>query len=165
MNTNSVPGNKYDDEILTYRLRKNKITSNGAIILFDSLKRENIYVHSVHLNENQLDDQCIKSIGEYIKDNSSLNELDLENNLITDEGVKMLTKYLFGNTTLKTLGLACNKKITNKSYSILVDVCQMTKIEDLNTFGTLITGRKLLDIQYIKSISSGTLEILDVQAL
>ncbi len=146
-------------------MRKNKITSNGAIILFEFLRKEKITLYSVFLNENQLDDRCITSIGEYIKDNNCFTELDLEKNFITDEGVNILAKFLFGNSTMKALGLACNKKITNKSYSVLSDLCQKTKIENLNTFGTLITGRKLLDIQYIKSISTGTLEVLDVQAL
>lgn len=53
-------------EIIIYSLGYNKIPSKGAIILFDVLNKHKSTISHIYLNENQIDDECMESLGNYI---------------------------------------------------------------------------------------------------
>ncbi len=80
------------------------------------------------LVENQLDDGCMQSLGEYIQDNQYLENLNLIQNRITDKGIEILSECLIGNTVLKRLDLQGNYDITNASTPCLVRIIKSSYV-------------------------------------
>lgn len=118
-------------------LSHNKITSKGANMLFKALQNaENI--SNLHFDQCKLDDGCLKELGELIQ-NNNIEYLDFGRNNITDDGVKMLSDYLFGNTSLKSIDLSNNSEITNESGDVISEVVQRSCIISVNLHKTRLS--------------------------
>lgn len=107
--------------------------------MFDTFKRGSAVIKRLGLNGNQLDDDCMSSLGDYIKNNSSLETVFGGSLSLSDVGIEILAPFLSGNTTFKCLYLAGNRMITNKSVPLLLTMIESTCIEDLNIESTSIT--------------------------
>ncbi len=95
---------------------------------------------NLRFNE-QIDDECMKSLGEYIKSNKSIEEILLGSINISDTVIEILVPYLDGNTTFKRLSLIGNRGITDKSIPYLVKMIESSHMHDLNISGISIKQR------------------------
>lgn len=128
------------------RLVGNKITSIGASLLLNTLKECNIIVLGIWLAANPIDDECMKSVGEFVQDNQYLKRLCIGSN-ITDNGIKILSEYLFGNIVLQNLSLNINAAITNNSGPFLIEMVQKSAITEIEVLGTSIGAETKQEIQ------------------
>ncbi len=135
-------------------MRSNKIFSKSASILFDTLRECDACVSSLEIADNKLDDECMRSLGEYLQDNVHLFRLNIGVNNITDKGVKILSQYLFGNTTLRKLDLSWSHNITEGSASCLKEIVMKTCINSVNLECTHIQIRSQKEILKIASSSA-----------
>ncbi len=116
-------------------------------MLFDMLRTTNSFIKDIDLNGNkQINDECMKSVGEYIKSNKFIEEISLENNKISDAGIEILAPYLDGNTTFKRFDLTWNEGITDKSIPLLVNMVESSHIENIRLYGTSITKKNIIDV-------------------
>lgn len=113
----------------------------------------------LHLAVNQLDDECLKSLGEYIQDNDYLEIVNLCNNQITDKGIQILTGYLIGNVVLKELKLDFIKQITNDSVMNLTEIAKATNVKVIGIFKTSIAEEKIKEIKEMLRIPTHQREI------
>lgn len=88
------------------------------------------------LNRNQIDDMCMKSLGEYIQASPYIMCLYLANNKITDKGIEILAEHLIGNTIMQELNLSENKDITNASIPHLLKAIESSCFKDINIDAT-----------------------------
>lgn len=132
-----------------HSLSKNRITSKGANLLFDMIQVTNSSITGVYMLDNQIDDECMESLGICIQRNNKIKNIHLGNNMITDQGIDRLSEYLFGNLTLTTLAFENNKGITDLSLPTLVDIAKGTYIAFLSLRGTLISESKQSEINNI----------------
>lgn len=123
-----------------YRLDGNRITSKGAIMLFDTLRTTNSAITHVSLHANyRVNDQCIFSLGDYIKVNKSIETVNISFTQISDVGIELLVPYLDGNTILKNLNLSGIKKLTDDSIPMLMKMIESSHIEVLEISFSSIT--------------------------
>ncbi len=116
-------------------------------MLFDVLRTTNSSIKVVTLDgNNQIDDECMKSLGEYIKSNKSIEIIWLSNTKISDAGIEILAPYLDGNTTFKRLNFCENERITNKSILLLLKMIESSHIEKMGIRGTSITQTNIIDV-------------------
>lgn len=130
-----------------HRLKFNKITSKGASLLCDTLRKSKSVISSLDLSANQLDDDCMKALGELVQDNQHLKGIDLRENKITDKGVGILSEHLIGNTALKVLDLNNNKGITDLSVPTLIQTARNSAIPNILIYHTSISGENKTKIQ------------------
>lgn len=121
---------------------KNKIVSEGAGILFETLKECNSVITSLDLTENHINHTCLKKLGEYVQDNEHLEVLYLTKNYISDTGIEVLSEYLVGNTTMVYFSVGSNKDITDDSVPYLEEIARKTHILDFDLSLTSITAGK-----------------------
>lgn len=118
-----------------HRLGRNKITSEGAILLFDALRISGSNIGRISLSSNlNIDDRCMKSLGEYIKSNKSIQDVCLFENRITDIGLEILLPYFDGNKTFMRLFLHGNMLSKDKSIPLLLKIIEISCIEKLLPF-------------------------------
>lgn len=130
---------------LKHSLRNNRIASPGAINLLDTLKAIDAKVYNIMLDENkQIDDECVKSLGEYIKYNKTIEEISLRGVQISDQGIELLVPYFDGNTTFKHLDLQSNRGITDKSVPLFVKLAELSHVEYIDLHSTSISQKKSL---------------------
>ncbi len=116
-------------------------------MLFDMLRTTNSSIKDIDLNYNkQINDESMKSLGEYIKTNKSIEGILLSDNKISDAGIKILAPYLDGNTTFKRLDLSGNKGITDKSTPLLLKIIESSHIENMDINYTSITQENIVDV-------------------
>ncbi len=116
-------------------------------MLFDILRAINSSIKEVELDyNNQINEECMKSLGEYIKSNKSIEGISLGYNKISDAGIEILASYLDGNTTFKRLMMDWNKGITDKSIPLLVKMIESSHIENMGIDGTSITQKNIIDV-------------------
>jgi len=141
------------DNILNLnRSSSNKITSKGASILFNTLKECKSSIETINLNFNQLNDDCMESLGQFIQNSQTIKNIDIGKNKITDKGIEILLPYLIGNTTFKIFDFLWNKGITDKSIPLLIEIIQKSNIQDINIDETSITNKSILVVPLIKNI-------------
>ena len=121
----------------------NKITSKGASLLLNALKAYKPNITKVYLSYNELDDDCMKSLGEFIQNNQTINNIYIDNK-ITDKGIEILLPYLIGNITIKKFNIYGNKGITDKSIPLLIEIIHKSNIEVIYIIGTSITKEYIL---------------------
>lgn len=118
-------------------------------LLFDTLRESRSIVRKLSIAGNHnLDDECIRRLGEYIQDNEYLHDLLHVSNHLTDRGVEILSDFLIGNTTLISLTLG-GKGITDASVVHLLEIAQKTCIMDIIIWETAISEekrRKIIEI-------------------
>ena len=129
-------------------------------MLFDTLKTNNSSIKEIDLQHNKkIDDECMKSLGEYIKSNKSIEKVYLSSTSISDAGIEILAPYLDGNTTFKGLQFTGNKGITVKSIPSLMKMIESSCIEDISIERTSITQNDIfhasLACNRIKNGSTG----------
>ncbi len=104
------------------------------------LRTTNSSINEICLSGNQqINDSCMKSVGEYIKSNKYIEGIWLGENNISDVGIEILAPYLDGNTTFKGFYLNFNKGITDKSIPFLVKMIESSHIVDMGINNTSIT--------------------------
>jgi len=114
----------------------NNITSKGFSMLVDSLlKSNNKDIIEITMNKNDLNDDCIKKLGELIKANYNIIDIDLSLNYITDKGVEILSEYIIGNTSIVSINLSNNLGITNKSFKVIENMINSSTISSFGING------------------------------
>lgn len=136
-------------------LSGNDITSNGATLLFDMLKGCPA-VSTIYLNKNNLDDKCMHSMGQLIKERGAIKSISLWNNQLTNEAIFILEPYLKGNRRLKDINFSCNKGITDASYNVLLDVIFNTGLDDIFLMGTMVTTKIHLFPSLVRTLGPKT---------
>jgi Ran GTPase-activating protein (RanGAP) involved in mRNA processing and transport len=101
------------------RLRDNNITSQGALILAESLNN-NITLESLDLRNNYISDLGVQFLSLGII-HSKLITLNLESNGITFEGAQYLAQMLKSNRTLTELYLSKNH-LGDRGVELLTNV-------------------------------------------
>lgn len=76
-----------------------------------------------------INDECMKSLGEYIKGNTNIEKIDMTYTAISSIGIEILAPYLDGNTTFKHLSLFNNDKILEQSIPLLVTMIESSAID------------------------------------
>ena len=127
--------------------------------MFDTLRECNSVVSYLYLSHNQIDDECMKQLGEYLQDKEHIEILELGDTKITDKGVEILSEYLIGNITLKELLLHGNKGITDASVPYLVEMINKSCIVRINLYETSISEEKKQKIEEALSIPIDQREI------
>lgn len=115
-------------------------------MLFITLKECKSKVQRLSIRNNQIDDGCMKLLGQYLQNNQHLNGLYMNNSQITDKSIEILVSYLDGNTTLKDIDFSSNKGITGISVSTLSKIIESSHIENINIAETSITQKNALVI-------------------
>ena len=109
-----------------------------------------------------MDDNCIKSLGEFIQNSKTIINIGLGDNVITDKGIEILLPYLIGNMTIIYLGISFNKEITDKSIPLLKESIHKSIIQCLDIFGTSITDKNILVVQLIENILKNGSDTIDM---
>lgn len=86
----------------------------------------------INLNSNQINDNCMTSLGELLYDNHIIESVLIGGNRITDKGIELLLPFLVGNTTLRQLDISSNKGITQKSIPALFEIAMKSYLETIN---------------------------------
>ncbi len=116
-------------------------------MLFDILRTTNSSIKEIWLNDDKyINDECMKSVGEYIKFNQSMEEILLGKNKISDAGIEIFAPYLDGNTTFKRLPIDYNKGITDKSIPLLVKMVESSHVERMGVNFTSITQESIINV-------------------
>jgi len=113
------------------------------------LKESKINIKEINLHDNELDDDCIESLGEFIQNSKTIKNIDISYNKIIDKSIEILFPYLIGNITIKYFGINYNKGITDKSISLLKEIIHKSSIEDIKIKGTLIINQNILVVPLI----------------
>lgn len=108
----------------------NKITSYGAIALFDTLREYHLKVKRIDLHKNKLDDYCMKSLGLFLHNNQTIEYIDIGYNEISDFGLNSLLTTAQNKFHLKAFDISYCKKITDKSA---IDIIDLYKNQIANT--------------------------------
>jgi len=111
------------------------------------------------LNQNNLDDNCIESLGEFIQNSQTIKNIYIGDSKITDKGIELLLPYLIGNITIKKINICGNKGITDKSVPLLKEIIQKSNIEYINISGTSIRKEEREEIEIALSIPIDEREI------
>ncbi len=100
----------------------------------------------------QIDDECMKQLGEYVQDNKHLERLDIDYTKITDKGIEIISEYLIGNTKLNKLDLDDNNGITDKSVPYLIEIAKKSCTTDISLNDTLMSEEKQQEIEELLNI-------------
>ena len=127
--------------------------SNNHIsdIVVEALTKSNTMLQKVNLSQNDISDNGICFIYNYLKINNKLCELDLSRNNITDKGAKRLAKAFQVNNVLQKLNISKNW-ISKEGVMKILEACAINKTlqELVCTHNNLSkTGFETL-IEYIK---------------
>lgn len=100
-------------------------------MLFATLKESKSKLSQIILERNQINDECMKALGEFVHSNQYLQQLNLGYNDISDRGIEILAPYIEGNTVLEYVNLVENNKITNRSIAPLFKVIEASHITNI----------------------------------
>jgi len=117
--------------------------------LLNTLNEFKLNLTIINLSQNNLDDDCMESLGELVQNNQFIENFDIGSNKITDKGIEMLFPYLIGNTMLKFLSISNNIGITDKSVPLLKEIIQKSNITSIEIYGTYITYKCKNEINQI----------------
>ena len=109
-------------------------------------------IQTIYLSWDHLDDKCMKSLGEFIKNNQTINNIDIGFNKITDKGIEILLPYLIGNIAINKIDISYNEGITNKSVPLLLEIIQKSNIEDIKINGTSKENKNTIVIPLVENI-------------
>jgi len=114
------------------------------------------------LFNNELNDDCMESFGEFIKNSKTIKDIDISNNKIADNGIELLLPYLIGNITIKKIGINDNNGITDISIPLLIEIIQKSSVEDIGIIGTSITNENILVVPLIGNILKNGSDKIDM---
>jgi len=103
------------------------------------------------LSYNELDDDCIESLGQFIKNSQTIKIINIGKNKITDNGIEILHPYLIGNISFRCLSIHNNKGITDKSIPFLKEIIYKSNIKDLYIGSTSVTNENIFVIPLIEN--------------
>ncbi len=109
-------------------------------------------VSKLDLSSNQIDDECMKRLGEYVQDNEHFEVLSISYNMLTDNGIEILSEYLIGNTALKELDLNNNEGIVDASVPYIIEITMKSCITTIYLEDTSISGEKQQEIKELLKI-------------
>lgn len=91
-------------------------------------------IERLELQKNQIDDNCMASLGELINDgNSKLKHVNLGFNNISDHGILLLSQLVEGNTILSSLILQGNPNISKNATPALIQLIESTHVVEIIT--------------------------------
>ena len=122
------------------------------------------------MQNNYLDDECMNSLGEFIKTSQTIEHIDIGNaqmfyekiNMISDFGIEMIKPYFFGNVSLKIFDVQRNRNITNKSISIFLEIVEKSCIESIDFNGTIGDVKKFGVHFLVNKLKNGNLKELSL---
>lgn len=114
------------------------MTSRGASILLNRLQDNRLRLTEITLNANNLDDECMKAVGEYIRWSEYLEKINLSMNKISDKGIEILEPYLKGNSVLRLLNFQENQKVTDASILSITNMIETSHLEEVMLLHTAI---------------------------
>lgn len=126
---------------VNFSLHGNKLTSKEAAVLFDTLKETKSKIIHLNLYGNQLDDECMQSLGEFVDSNGYLEALDIGYTNITDKGIGILSEFLIGNTTLKKLNISSCYNILDGSFPYFEKIAKYSCVTDIHLFSKQFSFR------------------------
>ena len=115
--------------------------------MFGTLRECNSVVSWLNLSYNEIDDECMKQLGEYVQDNEHLEILDISNNNITDKGIEIISEYLIGNTIINDLYLHGNEGITDVSAPYLIEIAKKSCVTESNVWSASISAEKSMQYE------------------
>lgn len=92
----------------------------------------NASLKKIHLVLNALDDDCMKSLGEYIQANTFIEQVSIGYNRITGVGIEILIPFLYGNTTFRCLSLEVCFGIGVDAASSFCKLIESSRIDNLD---------------------------------
>lgn len=140
------------DRIKELGLPYQEITSKGAIKLFNWLNMKKSKITKLVMRGNNLDDECMQSLGEYIQGNQYLETVSLESNKLTSVGIEILAPYLDGNTALKILDLQENRNLWKLPASLLVKMIESSHLCYINLWFTSINQKEMIVIPLAQNV-------------
>lgn len=114
--------------------------------MINTLRKCNSAVSYLGCSNNQLDDECMKSLGDFVKNNQHLERLNVGYNKISDKGIEIISEQLIGNMVLKILYLNWNKRITDASNQCLIKMIQSSHVQHIDIQHTSITQKNLIAV-------------------
>jgi len=146
-----------------YSLSYNEITSKGGIILFETMKQHK-YIEFIDLNKNYIDDECMESLSDFLKDNQTIKGIHIggysfKESKITDKGIEILSNGLIGNICLNKLYLEHNKGITGESIDLLKEISMKSDLKEINLDMTSISRENQREIDNLLRIPIDEREI------
>lgn len=78
------------------------VTSKGPSLFFNKLKQNQTNIPHLILSQAQLDEECMKSLIEFIHKNPKLQTMKLENIKSFDRGIQLLSKQLPASCVMTT---------------------------------------------------------------
>lgn len=146
-------------------LSGNQLTSTGASLLVNTLKVNQVTIMKIDLGMNlNLNDTCMKSIGEFIRCNNFIEQLNLRSTQISDTGIEMFVPYLNGNETFKYIDFTWNNRITDKSIPFLIKMIESSSIEKIVIKDTSITEQNILSIPLIENAIKHGSSVLNIDS-
>ena len=127
-----VDGIKNNKCIIALMLRKNSITSRGAIYLSELLK-VNKTIKQLFLGYNKINDKGLATLINVISTtNKKINHLDISSNYLKLKDFQVIIEFLKTNPELSLLDISDNK-LDSQSYTYLGEVLNtVSKIKTLN---------------------------------
>ena len=125
-------GIKENKSIIALMLRKNNITSQGAIYISEYLNN-NTNVRQLFLGDNKIKDKGLKSLFETIgRCNKNITNLDMSNNGFGLEDFNNLIEYLKTSPILNSLDISGNKLALKSSINLGAVLSAMKNIKCIN---------------------------------
>lgn len=128
-------------------------------MLFDTLKICNSTILNLNLSRNELDDDCIENLTNFLQDNKHLKTLSLSSNKITDKGIELLSACLIGNISLDFLSLEGNSGITDTSFPFIVDMAKISHLKSIYIPNTSLSDEKIHEIKNILNVPASERKI------
>lgn len=129
-----------------YSLNNNMIMSRGATLLFHILKEKKLYLTGLYLSNNQIDDDCMHALGEYIHHNHIIQNVNIGQNKISSKGIKDLAPHLTAHPALKNLIIQLNPNINDDCVPSLIKMIETSRIEDINIGRTSISQQNAIAV-------------------
>ena len=125
-------GIKENKNIIAIMLRKNNITSQGALYISDYLNN-NMNVKQLFLGYNNIKDKGLQALLNVLSTtNKNITNLDLSNNNFTLNDFNSLIDYLKTNPILNSLDISGNKLQLKSSINLGATLCSMKNIRSIN---------------------------------
>jgi hypothetical protein len=125
-------GIKENKNIIAVMLRKNNITSQGALYISDYLNH-NMNVKQLFLGYNNIKGQGLQALLNVLSTvNKNITNLDLSNNNFTLNDFNFLIEYLKINPILNSLDISGNKLQLKSSINLGAILCTIKNIKSIN---------------------------------
>lgn len=112
------------------RFRNNEMSVEAINLLLETLNELHSEVTKLELSNNEMTDECMTKLGNFLQDNRYLEVLNIGGTRVTHKGVEILSEYLFGNTTLKVLDLS-DVVLPDASIPLLIEIAKKTCITSM----------------------------------